>query len=556
MTRLLRYARARGVLRAAAVILGLGLILWAAKPAARPLTILPGDSHAAGEVLVKYRDGDRAAAAERHHQRLGTRTLKFFEAQGLHRIQLPDDMDVKDALELFRQDPRVEYAEPNYFRRLGRIPNDASYSSLWGLFKINAPGAWDLTTDCSSVVVAVIDSGVDYDHPDLSANIWVNTNEIAGNGLDDDGNGKFEDIRGWDFAYEDNDPMDVIGHGTHVAGTIGAVGDNALGVTGLCWEAKIMALRAFDDDGNTTVAATIEAMEYARLNGAKIVNASYADREFSQAEKDMIAQLNSDGILFVAAAGNEGVDSDQTPSYPAGYHLPNIIAVAASNENDGLASFSNFGLVNVHVAAPGDGVFSTYPDDGYGSSSGTSMAAPHVSGLAALVWGSNPGLSAAQVKDRILDGADRTANLEGFIFTAGAINASNSVRNIPAPPSSFTAAGVSDRRVDVSWDDNYSDAIRVRIERRASEASAFVEIAAVEAGLSVYQDTSAGAATTYTYRARSDNGENTSVYTAEASATTAAGPDPGDGSDDGSAGRGGGGGGGGGGCFITSLSGR
>lgn len=561
MTRLLRYARARGLLWTAAVILGLGLILWAAKPAARPLAALSRDSHAAGEILVKYRAEDRTAAAEAHHRRLGTRTLNFFEAPGLHRIQLPDAMEVEDALELFGQDPLVEYVEPNYFRRLGRTPNDASYASLWGLSKIDAPGAWDLTTDCSSVVVAVIDSGVDYEHPDLAADIWVNPGEIAGNGLDDDANGRLEDARGWDFAYEDNDPMDAIGHGTHVAGTIGAVGDNALGVTGLCWSGRIMALRAFDDDGNTTVAHTIEAMEYARLNGAKIVNASYADREFSQAEKDMIAQLNSAGILFVAAAGNEGIDSDQTPSYPAGYDLPNIIAVAASNENDGLASFSNFGRVNVHVAAPGDGVVSTYLNDEYASSSGTSMAAPHVSGLAALVWSSNPGLSAVQVKGRILDGADRRAALEGLVFTAGVINANQSVRNIPAPPSNFSAAGVSDRRVDVSWENNYSDAIRIRIERRVSGAPAFVEIAAVEAGVSVYQDTSAAPAATYTYRAKSDNGENTSIYTAEVSATTAAGEESGDPGNGGSSGSdpgdgGGGGSGGGGGCFVTSLSGR
>src|SRR5512137_2937187 len=142
-------------------------------------------------------------------------------------------MNVQEALELFRQDPRVEFVEPNYLRQLQRTPNDTSYPSLWGLPRISAPAAWDVATNCGPVVVAVIDSGVDYDHPDLAANIWVNSDEIAGNGIDDDVNGKIDDTRGWDFVFEDNDPMDVDGHGTHVAGTIGAVGDNALGVTGL-----------------------------------------------------------------------------------------------------------------------------------------------------------------------------------------------------------------------------------------------------------------------------------------------------------------------------------
>jgi len=540
-----RQAKPHTALRATLLFLGLGLILGAAEAEAQPLAAFQRAPHARGEILVKYQTPDRAAAAESHHDRLGTRTIKFLETQGVHRIQLPENLTVQDALEIFRRDPLVEYAEPNYYRYLRRTPNDPSYSSLWGLPRISAPAAWDVATNCSPAVVAVIDSGVDYDHPELAANIRVNTDEIAGNGLDDDGNGKIDDTRGWDFILEGSDPMDTDGHGTHVAGTIGAAGDNALGVTGLCWGAKIMVLRVFDDVGNATVADLIEAMEYARGNGAKIVNASYAGPDFSQAEKDAIAQLNSSGILLVAAAGNESADNDQTPSYPAGYELPNIIAVAASDSNDLLAYFSNFGLAKVHVAAPGVSVYSTYLDDGYAFESGTSMAAPHVSGLAALVWSSNPGLSAAQVKARILDGVDRVSSLSGYLFTAGRINAGNSVRNIPAPPSNFAAAGVSASRIDVSWDDNYSDAISVKIERRDSEAPSFVEIATVGPGLPVYQDTSVQAAKTYYYRARGVNSENASIYTAEASATTAA---P-------SSGGGGGGGGGGGPCFIMSLSG-
>jgi subtilisin family serine protease len=522
------------------LFLGLVLILAAAETGAPSPAAFTQTPYASGEILVKYHGVDRAAAAEFHNRRWGTRTIKFLEAQGVHRVRLPEGMQVRDALDLFRRDPLVDYAEPNYLRHLRRTPNDLSYSSLWGLAKINAPAAWDLATDCSSVVVAVIDSGADYNHPDLAANIWVNGDEIAGNGLDDDANGKIDDTRGWDFVSEDNDPVDANGHGTHVAGTIGAVGDNALGVTGLCWGAKIMLLQAFDVAGNATVADIIEAMDYARRNGARIVNASYSDTQFSQAEKDAIAQLNSDGILFVAAAGNGGADNDRTPSYPAAFDLPNIIAVAASDSSDLLASFSNFGPTKVHVAAPGDSVFSTYPNDDYVFESGTSMAAPHVSGLAALVWSLNPGLSIAQVKGRIQDCVDRIPNLEGLVFTGGRINADNSLRNIPAAPSNFEAVGVSGSRIDVSWDANYSAAISVKIERRESQGSTFVEIASVGPGLPGYQDTSVQASTSYYYRARGVNSDNASVYTAEVSATAAAPPS---------------GGGGGGACFIANLSG-
>jgi thermitase len=527
------------------LVIGLWLTLPAADSAAQPLSGFLRASYATGEILVKYHAADRGAASEFHQNRWGTQTLKFLEAHGIDRVKLPDGMKVQEALDIFRRDPLVDYAEPNYLRHLRRTPNDTSYPLLWGLPRINAPAAWEVATNCGSLVVAAVDSGADYNHPDLAANLWVNSDEIAANGLDDDANGKIDDTRGWDFVLEGNDPMDVDGHGTHVAGTIGAVGDNALGVTGLCWGAKIMVLRAFDDFGNATVADTIEAMEYARLNGARIINASYTGSEFSQGEKDAIAQLNSDGILFVAAAGNEGADNDQTPSYPAGYDLPNIIAVAASDSSDRLAAFSNFGLTKVHVAAPGVSVFSTYLNDDYASESGTSMATPHVSGLAALVWSASPGLTAAQVKGRILDGVDRVSYLLGYIFTAGRINADNSVRNIPAPPSNLAAAGVSASRIDLSWDDNFSDAVSVKIERRESEAAAFVEIATVGPGLPVYQDTNVQAAKTYYYRARGVNSENASIYTAEASATAAA-PSSG----------GGGGGGGGGVCFITSLLGN
>jgi subtilisin family serine protease len=496
---------------------------------------------APGEILVKFKGVVPPQFNESDRVRQGVRSLKRLDEKGVHRVKLEPDISVAEAQALLSQDPDVEYAEPNYYRRLALTPNDPSYASQWNLPIISAPAAWDAATDCAAIPVAIIDSGVDYGHPDLAANIWTNSADAAGDGVDNDGNGYLDDAMGWDFAADDNDPMDQNGHSTHVAGTIAAVGGNAQGVAGLCWDGQIMALRAFDAEGNGTVADVIEAMQYARVKGAKVVNASYAGADFSQAEYDAISLLNGSGMLMVVAAGNEGADNDRLPSYPAGYDLPNIIAVAATDGNDRLAFFSNFGPATVHVAAPGDSILSTYVGNDYAFGSGTSMAGPHVSGLAALVWNENPGLTASQVKGRILDGVDRLADLSGKILTAGRINAANSMLNIPAPPSRFAVSGTSDSQVVLSWDDNYSDAVSVKVERRDSAQGAFAEIAQVAPGSSVFRDTGVQTSTTYSYRARASNGENDSVYTSEISATAV------------SSSSGGGGGGGGGGCFLRSV---
>ncbi len=303
MTRTSRQPKLLVALGALALLLGLVLAWGVTGTEAQPFAAPGQASYAQGEIIVKFKGVAQSAAAESYHQRWGTRTLKFLESQGVHRIKLPAGMDMQEGLALFRQDIQVEYAEPNYLRYISATPNDPSYSSLWGMQKINAPGAWDVATNCTSVVVATIDTGIDYIHFDLAANIWANPDDPSVNGVDDDGNGKIDDVRGWNFVFENNDPMDDHGHGTHVAGTIGAVGNNSQGVTGVCWTAKIMPLRAFDASGISTVADIIEAMDYARLKGARIVNASYAGPDFSQAEHDGIAQLNSAGILLIAAAG-------------------------------------------------------------------------------------------------------------------------------------------------------------------------------------------------------------------------------------------------------------
>lgn len=500
-------------------------------------------AYAAGELLVKFKSAARTPAYGFERGGLGIQSLEGLNASGVHRLRLTPGTPVEEASAILRQDPEVEYVEPNYYRYLARTPSDPQYPDQWNWPMISAPAAWDTATGCAVTPVAVIDSGVDYGHSDLAASIWNNPAEIAGDGIDNDGNGYIDDAMGWDFVADENDPMDENGHSTHVAGTIAAAGDNAIGVAGLCWRGAVMALRAFDAEGNGTVADVVAAMDYARMKGARVVNASYAGEDFSQAEYEAIGRLQDAGILLVVAAGNDGVNTDRYPNYPVGYDLPNIIAVAATDGNDRLAFFSNFGPTRVHVAAPGDSIRSTYLNNDYAVISGTSMAGPHVSGLAALVWSASPGLAASQVKARILDNVDRLDDLSGAIFTAGRINAYNSLLNIPAPPSRFAVDGASDGQIVLGWDDNYTGAVSVKIERRESAGGAFAEIALVAPGTFVYHDTGVQTSMTYSYRARASNGENDSAYTAEASATARTS----------SSGHGGGGGGGGGGCFLTSL---
>ena len=332
-------------------------------------------TYAPGELLVKYKPFVRAAATEYYLTQWGITTLRTFKAIGAQHLKLPKGMTVEETLEIYLDDPDVEYAEPNYYRyAMDTIPDDTFFGRLWGLHNtgqnvnstsgtvdadIDAPEAWDITTGSSSVVVAVIDSGVDYNHSDLSANIWTNPGEIAGNGVDDDGNGYVDDIRGWDFIDDDNDPIDSNAHGTHVAGTIAAVGNNSIGVAGVCWTTKIMVLRFLNAIGSGTTADAIRAIEYANAKGAHVINNSWGGPGFSQALKDAI---DASSAVVVCAAGNDGTDNDSTPSYPASYTSSNIIAVAATDQDDNLVTFSNYGATSVDVAAPGTNIYSCEPD--------------------------------------------------------------------------------------------------------------------------------------------------------------------------------------------------
>ena len=308
----------------------------------------------------------------------------------------------------------VDYAEPNYRMESAAVPNDQFYSVLWGLPDIGAESAWDTRTDSSSVIVGVIDSGVQYDHPDLIDNIWTNSGEIANNGIDDDGNGYVDDFWGYDFENDDADPMDTNGHGTHVAGTIGARGNNNIGVTGVGWNASLMSLKVIGTGTNADVA---RAIDYATDNGARITNNSYGyagnSVGGSNAISNAIGRAKDAGVLYVVAAGNSrsGTPASNMDgnfnSWPAEYSKvhDNVITVAATDSDGSFASYSHWGDESVQIAAPGTQIGSTYTQDGYVYLSGTSMAAPHVSGAAALLWAERPELSYLDIKDAILQSA-------------------------------------------------------------------------------------------------------------------------------------------------------
>jgi thermitase len=330
-----------------------------------------------GEVVVQFRPG--VAAQGR------TSVLKALDATRKRRLSLPGVQLVRvggetvpEAVASFERRPQVLYAEPNFIGTIDAIPNDPLFSDQWTLKNtgqrvdgtsgtpdadIDAPEAWNVTTGSDSVTVGVIDTGIAYDHPDLSPNIWTNPGESGGgketNGIDDDGNGFIDDWRGWDFVDEDNDPRDFNEHGSTVAGTIGARGDNGQGVTGVNWNVGLMPVRAGDAGGSITDVHVAEGIAYAVANGAKVVNASFGFSGFSMVMLEAIE--DSPNTLFVAAAGNDGVDNEIEPHYPCAYSVPNVVCVAATDQSDELASFSNFGASSVDLGAPGTNVLGPVP---------------------------------------------------------------------------------------------------------------------------------------------------------------------------------------------------
>jgi thermitase len=419
------------------------------------------------EVIVRFREGTTSDEINAVVARLNDRLEDRFEnVDGAVVVADEDDMDAEQVAEQYRELPEVVYAEPNFQISLspgededdaaeaaddrgdddppvvkGAGPNDPLFNEQWSLQNtgqrdgkagadICATRAWAKTTGSNKIVVAVIDTGVDYSHTDLAGNIWTRPAGLAP--YADRELGTFDDLHGFDAADMDGDPMDDNGHGTHCAGIVGAEGDNKEGVSGVNWHVQIMPLKFLDASGRGSLRAAIECINYViarKKDGVnvRIISASWGSNFGSRALRDAIRRAGEEGILFVAAAGNDSTNNDRLPHYPSNYDLPNVLAVAALDRQDQLARFSNFGARSVHIAAPGAEILSTWLNNEYEEHSGTSMATPEVSGVAALVLAANPNMTTQELRARLLESVDRIPALEGRVASGGRLNAARAV---------------------------------------------------------------------------------------------------------------------------------
>jgi subtilisin family serine protease len=380
------------------------------------------------------------------------------------RLKLSADTSVSQALAQLKDDSRFEFAEPNFVYTLEdtpQQPNDLD-PKLWGLNNTGQSGgtagadvssreAWKLNTGSKAPLISVIDTGIDYNHPDLAANMWVNPGEIPGDGIDNDNNGVIDDVHGYN-AYADNgDPMDTNSHGTHCAGTIAAVGNNGEGVTGVMQHANLMAVKIFGDSGRTSTDAIVRGLLYSARMGADITNNSWGGKQPSEA---ILQAFQAHPGLHVVAAGNAGSDNDKSDNFPSNYDLDNIVAVAATDHNDEKPRFSQYGATKVDVAAPGHHIWSTVPGGNYGEKSGTSMATPHVTGGAGLILSEFPEADNSEIKQRLIYGSDRKTALQGVSVSNGRVNFATSLEDdsvAPGAPNDFETEEVGIKGGSVSW---------------------------------------------------------------------------------------------------------
>jgi subtilisin family serine protease len=416
------------------------------------------------DIIVKFKTGTSIDTIRRIALRNNDRLEDEIEnVSGLTLIDDQDGLDVQSVLYEYRSMPEVEYAEADFQISIdpredfdlvsypdandedeltpSKQPNDPMFANQWGLNNTGQDGgkasadigalkAWTKTTGSKRVVVAVLDTGVDYTHEDLASNIWHPSKYNLENYYDDE-LGTIDDENGFDATGEGN-PMDDNGHGTHCAGVIGADGDNNVGIAGINWKVEIMPLKFMNKRGNGSTSAAIQAINYVITRkkqgvNVRIISASWGSTQSSKALEDAIREAGKEGIIFIAASGNSSDDTDKRPHYPAGYKLPNVVSVAALDRSDKLASFSNYGAKSVHVAAPGAAIVSTWLENGFRDASGTSMATPHVAGIAALVLSKESNITVAKLKERLIGAVDPLPDLKNKTISGGRINAARAV---------------------------------------------------------------------------------------------------------------------------------
>ena len=438
-----------------------------------------------GEFIVKLKKPLTEQEQAQFFSQLGETSSRVVREDVLV-VKKPKGMTNGTFLNAFNTSDLVELVEPNYIYTINKIPNDPDLKKLWGLknsgladkdgtsgisgVDVGAEKAWDITTGSKDVVVAVIDTGVDYTHPDLKNNAWVNEAEKNGKaGKDDDGNGYVDDIHGYDFANNDGDPMDDHSHGTHCSGTIGAKGDDGKGIVGVNWNVSIMGVKFLTGSGSGTLEGAIKAIDYATKMKVDIMSNSWGGGGYSQTLKEAIERAEEAGILFVAAAGNDTNNNDTNPEYPAGYDVDNVVAVAALDVRGTLAYFSNYGKKTVHVAAPGHNIYSSVAGGGYDTYSGTSMATPHVSGVAALLLAHEPNLTYQDVKERLIKTSKPLAATNNKVVAKGIVDAYYALTNTVPPPDANDPSAWGLRKNEAissvhPYEENYKQTFTVKVD--------------------------------------------------------------------------------------------
>lgn len=474
------------------------------------------DKFVKNELIVKLKPRVNIEAVTKLHESLGGRARSRFKLFSQFQVvTLPEGTELKRAIRAYAASPFIEYAERNLIYRASEdVPvegdrpegTDELFGKQWGLRNLGTEGgvesadidalkAWQISkgavTDGKPVVVAVIDTGVDYTHPDLAKAMWVNEGETAGDGVDNDGNGFIDDVHGYDFAGKDGDPMDDHSHGTHCAGVIAAQHDGQ-GIMGIAPEARIMGLKFLSAGGGGTLEDAMLATEYAILNGAHILSNSWGGDGYSKAMEDIIEKANAKGILYVAAAGNEHSNNDTQPTYPASYKNSNVISVAASDNADKRAYFTNWGKESVHLAAPGVGILSTILSGRHKAYSGTSMACPHVAGAAAVLK-AKLGLAPAELKARLMATVEQSSALRDVVVSGGRLNLYNALEGItppPAPPEtgwtevehSLASPHPYPEMANLKWTIHHPGASEMRIHFEQVETEKMIDYVGIEDG--------------------------------------------------------------------------